>query len=120
MAGDANLLCYLLADFPGMRPVALLALQAHILDMAFVLSYKHDIRMARKTVAPVGHGVLVRLMALVAVELHRRILGDVDLCSLLDDLRTRHEIPYIQSAVSDQFLPYPLTAMTEKAFLPAR
>lgn len=63
------------------------------------------------------HYLCVRLMALVAEELHWSILGDINLVGLLDHCLPRLKELDIDSVISYQFFSYRIRTVTEKAFL---
>jgi len=105
-----------------MRFVAVLALHVHF-KMEVVLSDSRYIAMALQTVFAIGLHFArhMRLVALIAIELHRRIIAVLDFYGLLDDTRIRLEEPHIHGSVCNQLLPDAIIiAMAEEAFFPAR
>ena len=75
-----------------------------------------NVAMAREAVAPIRTGRFMGLVTFITVELHRRVFWPVDLDRLFDSFFRRPKMRYIESAVSDQFLPDFLSAVTEEAF----
>ncbi len=105
-----------------MRFVAVLTLHVHF-KMQVVFADSRYTAMALQTVLALGlhFARRMRLVALIAIELHRRIIAVLYFDSLLDDRRIRLEEPHIHCSVCNQLLPDAIiTAMAEKAFLPAR
>jgi len=105
-----------------MRFVAVLALHVHF-KMQVVFANSRYAAMALQTVLALGFHFArrMRLVALIAIELHRRIIAVLDLGGLLDDRLIRLEEPHIHRSVSNKLLPNVIiTAMTEETFLPAR
>src|SRR5208337_1282854 len=105
---------------PYMRFMAVHAFHIHSVDMQSVLPYARLDFMARQAITHIRLDLCVRLMAHIAVELHRCILWNIDLHRFFNKGWSRPEIFYINGAFSDKLLPDLLPAVAKETFVPAR
>jgi len=75
---DAFFFRFLCTHTPYVGLMAFFALHANNLQMKIMLANFGDVLMAGKAITPVGSDLCVRLMALVAVELHGGVLRNID------------------------------------------
>jgi len=68
-----------LCHAPFVRLMAVAACCAIIIDMRIMLAYKGLLAVAVHTVCPIRPAFLMRLMALIAHELHGRVILDINL-----------------------------------------
>ena len=105
-----------------MRLVAIFALHIHF-KMQVVFTDLRDIAVAPQAFLAFGFNLArcMRLVALVAIELHRGLIAILNLDGLINDLLFRLEITDIHSPVGNELLSDVLIgAVTVEAFLPAR
>jgi len=109
MALDTVLLCRCLGDPPEMWLMAVLAFHIHG-KMDTVFADLRHIGMTAETVATRRLGLAqgMRLMALIAIELHGRLFANDDLFGLLDRDRIGCKEPHIHGGI---FLQLPLDAL---------
>src|SRR5208283_3069015 len=103
---------------PYMRFMAVHALHIHSSDMQSVLPYPRLDLMAGQAVAHIRLDLCVRLMAHIAVELHRRIRRNIDLYRFFNKGCGRLEIFYIDGAVSNKLLPDRFIPVAKETFFP--
>ena len=73
VTGDTIFLCLFLSYFPDVFLMTIKALQIHGIDMQIVFAYAQNSAVAfRKAVSRIRLYLFVRVMALVADELHRQ------------------------------------------------
>jgi len=104
-----------------MRFVAVLALHVHF-QMQAVFADSRYIAVALQTILALGlhFARCMRLVAFIAIELHRRIIAVLDLDGLLDGLLIRLEESHIHRSVRNQLLADAIIiAVAEETFLPA-
>ena len=120
MALNTVFFCLLGRYLPFVRFVTILAGQIH-LQMQFVLAYIANIGVAFLcAVVPVRPCLDMRIVALVTMELHGCVGRDLKFDSLLYGFLFWLEVLDVDSAISQQFLPYRFAPMTEEAFFSAR
>jgi len=104
-------LCYT----PAVRLVAILAMQANGFYMQFMQPGRGNSAVAFQAIVPVGPHLssLMRFVAFIAIELHRRIIRDIDLDGPVDRLGRRRKMPHVDGSAPDEFLPHLLVAVAE-------
>jgi len=109
VADNTILLRRLLCHSPDMLPVTVPALHIHS-EVNFMLSNPRYAGMAAQTILVMGSYLarLMRLVALIAIELHRRLFVKDDLFSLLDRDSIGRKEPHIHGGI---FLQPPLDAL---------
>jgi len=121
MAFHARLFRVSVGDLPQVRLVAILALHVHA-EVHFVLADCLYVRVALEARFG-GRPYLaldVRLVALIAVDLHGRLVAIFYLDRLFDDRRFRHKVLDVHRSVRDQLLPdLVVGAVAEEALFPA-
>ena len=120
MTGYAVLSCLLRRHLPGVRFVAIPALQVHLqVDLVFACIRNRCVALDRAG-CPVRPGPQVRVMACSAFELHRRIIRNDNLDSLFYGIIGRSEMLDVNRAITRQFLSHFFVTVTEETFLPLR
>ena len=120
MAGDTVPFRLRRRYLPDVRFMAVLACQIH-LQVDIMLAGIRDVGMAfYRTVRPIRPCLDVRVVTLIAVELHGSIGRDLYLYRFLYGFLLRLEMPDVDGSVSEQFLSHRFTPMAEETFLPAR
>jgi len=105
MARDTLSLCRCLGHPPQMGLMAVLALHIHV-EVDFVLADLRCALMATQTILILRLNLArsVRLVAFVAVKLHRRCFGELNLLRLFNDRWIGREEPHIHGCVLIELL----------------
>jgi hypothetical protein len=120
MANNAVFLRRFIGHAPDMRFVTILALHVHP-EVKLMLSDLRNAGMAAQTVLVMGSYLarLMRLVARIAIELHRRICAKDDLLGLLDRYGIGRKEPNVHSVIFlEQLSDVRIVAVAEEA-LPA-
>ena len=104
---------------PYMRFMAIHAFHIHRINMQGVLPYARFDFMACQAITHIRLDLCVRLMAHIAVELHRCIDRNIDLDSFFNKGLSRFEIFYVYGALRDKLLPDLFTAVAKETLVPA-
>ena len=100
MARDTVFLCRCLGHAPHMGLMTVLALHIHV-EVNFVLADLWRTLMATQAIFILRLNLArsVRLVAFIAVELHGRRFGELNLLRLINDRLIRREEPHIHGSV---------------------